>query len=248
METTQIEIDPRTLEEEKREEELLKKELETEALTAAAASKLKSDTTVAINDMLSKKHYQSIVSMSNISIGDDFDPNVEQKTKKKNERFILNRHNYHHPRKPKNKVLELYKEGKINLIKNLKDKLIFQVYIFKAKLPTNIQLGDNALLKSIPEREANLIISKLVKNSSKDKKKKSNPSISNGKVIVLGPDGQLTQIGNKLDEDISDKKKKKDREIFYRLLEEIPPYLYYTNKIDTSNTYVKYERENSESN
>ena len=244
METTQIEFDPRTLEEEKREEELLKKELETEALTAAA-SKLKSDTTVAINDMLSKKHYQSIVSMSNISIGDDFDPNVEQKTKKKNERFILNRHNYHHPRKPKNKVLELYKEGKINLIKNLKDKLIFQVYIFKAKLPTNIQLGDNALLKSIPEREANLIISKIVKNSSKDKKKKT---ISTGKVIVLGPDGQLTQIGNKLNEEISDKKKKKDREIFYRLLEEIPPYLYYTNKIDTSNTYVKYERENSESN
>ena len=49
---------------------------------------------------------------SNISIGDDFDRlNLEKEAIKKKERFILNRHNYHHPRRPKNKLIELYKNG-----------------------------------------------------------------------------------------------------------------------------------------
>lgn len=68
VEATQLEIDPRILEEERIEEELLRKELEEEVLKKLmeeeeAKSKLKSDTTVALNEMLSKKHYQSTVSI-----------------------------------------------------------------------------------------------------------------------------------------------------------------------------------------
>ena len=123
VENTQLEIDPRILEEEKLEEELLKKELEEEKNELKKRQeeekelkkKSKEDLikAEALNDMLSKKHYQSTVSISNISIGDpsSFDVIAEKQAIKKKERFILNRHNYHHPRKPKNNLIELYKKG-----------------------------------------------------------------------------------------------------------------------------------------
>ena len=68
VETTQLEIDPRILEEERIEEELLRKELEEELIRKLieeeqAKNKLKSDTTAAMNEMLSKKHNQSTISI-----------------------------------------------------------------------------------------------------------------------------------------------------------------------------------------
>jgi hypothetical protein len=123
VENTQLEIDPRILEEEKLEEELLKKELEEEKNELKKKQeeekelkkKSKEDLikAEALNDMLSKKHYQSTVSINNISIGDpsSFDMIGEKQAIKKKERFILNRHNYHHPRKPKKNLIDLYKQG-----------------------------------------------------------------------------------------------------------------------------------------
>lgn len=120
LEPALIEIDPKMLEEEVREEEMLKKELEQEAKekkrekeTKEDVKEAKTEVEVGLDEMLAKKHYQSTVSISNISFGDDFESsNQGKKEKKKSERFILNRPNYHHPRKPRNKVLELYKDGK----------------------------------------------------------------------------------------------------------------------------------------
>jgi hypothetical protein len=123
VENTQLEIDPRILEEEKLEEELLKKEIEEEKNELKKKQEEEKELkkrskedlikAEALNDMLSKKHYQSTVSISNISIGDpsSFDMIAEKQAIKKKERFILNRHNYHHPRKPKNNLIELYKQG-----------------------------------------------------------------------------------------------------------------------------------------
>ncbi len=117
-------------------------------------------------------------------------------------------------------------------------------------MPPNIQLGENVLFNSVPERDANFLIEKLVRNkhTESDKKKKSSSPKTDGKVIVLGPDGEITQIGNKLNENNSTEKTKKGSQIIYRLFDEIPPYLYYTNKIDTTTTLINYERENNESN
>ena len=119
-------------------------------------------------------------------------------------------------------------------------------------MPPNIQLGENVLFNGVPERDPNFLIEKLVRNkyteSDKQKKKKSSSPKNDGKVVVLGPDGEITQIGNKLNETIASKEAKKGSQVIYRLFDEIPPYLYYTNKIDTTVTLVNYERENNESN
>ena len=119
--------------------------------------------------------------------------------------------------------------------------------MIKWKIKFNINYVDSLNFTNLREKDTTSFIEKLVKPKSNEKKIKSN-SISNGKVVVLGPDGNITQIGSKIDDvNFQNKQYKKKPEIFYRLFDEIPPYLYYTNKIDTNTTYVKYEREDSAS-
>lgn len=105
------------------------------------------------------------------------------------------------------------------------------------------------MFNSVPEKDVNFVIEKLVrsKNDDSNKAKKDSSPKSDGKVVVIGPDGEITQIGSKLSDDISNKKTKKSSQLLYRLFDKIPPYLYYTNKIDTSTTYINYENENNES-
>ena len=51
-------------------------------------------------------------------------------------------------------------------------------------------------------------------------------------VLVIGPEGEIIQIGYHINENHLKKQKKKDDPVVYRLFEEIPPYLYTTNKLD----------------
>lgn len=59
-------------------------------------------------------------------------------------------------------------------------------------------------------------------------------------VLVLAPDGELVQIGKRVRDTLKVKSttsnvghiKQQDQDIVYRLYDKIPPYLYYTNKID----------------
>ncbi len=54
--------------------------------------------------------------------------------------------------------------------------------------------------------------------------------------IKLGPDGVITQIGHNFkheySEKLEEKEKPKNIETLYKLDKEIPPYLYYTNKLN----------------
>ena len=65
-------------------------------------------------------------------------------------------------------------------------------------------------------------------------------------VIVLAPDGRIVRIGRSLLEDSKLKmenevirkstgEKPAESELVYRLFDKIPPYLYYTNKLDQNN-------------
>ena len=59
-------------------------------------------------------------------------------------------------------------------------------------------------------------------------------------VVVVAPDGELLKIGKSIKEDIENRDKNKKDDVLYRLYDEIPPYLYYTNKLD-ENLLLNYE-------
>jgi hypothetical protein len=59
-------------------------------------------------------------------------------------------------------------------------------------------------------------------------------------VVVMAPDGELLKIGKSIKEDAENRDKNKKDDVIYRLYDEIPPYLYYTNKLD-ENLLLNYE-------
>jgi hypothetical protein len=70
-------------------------------------------------------------------------------------------------------------------------------------------------------------------------------------VIVVGPNGELIKIGETIFDDLSLMESsrashKENDELVYRLFDEIPPYLYFTNKLDES-VNLTYGNPNSES-
>lgn len=70
-------------------------------------------------------------------------------------------------------------------------------------------------------------------------------------VIVVGPSGELIKIGETIFDDLSllessRASHKENDELVYRLFDEIPPYLYFTNKLDES-VNVTYGNPNSDS-
>lgn len=70
-------------------------------------------------------------------------------------------------------------------------------------------------------------------------KNKKNQQQSSG-VVVVAPDGELLKIGKSIKEDAENRDKNKKDDVIYRLYDEIPPYLYYTNKLD-ENLLLNYE-------
>lgn len=70
-------------------------------------------------------------------------------------------------------------------------------------------------------------------------KNKRNQQQSSG-VVVVAPDGELLKIGKSIKEDAENRDKNKKDDVIYRLYDEIPPYLYYTNKLD-ENLLLNYE-------
>ena len=71
--------------------------------------------------------------------------------------------------------------------------------IIKWNIKYNVNYIDSLNFTNLREKDTTSFIEKLVKPKSNEKKIKSN-SISNGKVVVLGPDGNITQIGSKINE------------------------------------------------
>lgn len=73
------------------------------------------------------------------------------------------------------------------------------------------------------------------KHDQSEHGKKSHRDKPNG-AIIMAPDGKIIKIGQSLnDESINlEEKRKNDPNPLYRLFDTIPPYLYYTNKIDNS--------------
>lgn len=71
----------------------------------------------------------------------------------------------------------------------------------------------------------------LLNLSEQSLKRSTNPS----GVVIVAPDGELLNIGKPLLEEYDrEKTTKKDENLVYRLYDEIPPYLYYTYKLDDS--------------
>lgn len=78
--------------------------------------------------------------------------------------------------------------------------------------------------------------------SSKPKKQQYQPQQHTG-VVIVAPDGEVIKIGKTLLDDYEkDKYRKKDDNVVYRLYDKVPPYLYYTNKLD-NNLNINYQNE-----
>ncbi|CAF0829746.1 unnamed protein product [Brachionus calyciflorus] len=112
---------------------------------------------------------------------------------------------------------------------------------FKKSIPTSkIQLEN--VLPKISQKDPRESITIEQKKNTETHHNRTHKDKPNG-VIIIAPDGEVVKIGHTLHDEanISDEDKKKN-EAIYRLFDQIPPYLYYTNKIDNS-VNIDYENE-----
>lgn len=88
-------------------------------------------------------------------------------------------------------------------------------------LPKNLKENKEPILELLSRKHEH------VENGKKQQKEKPNG------VIIMAPDGTMMKIGKALNEELTGlEEKKKNDPTLYRLFDKIPPYLYYTNKID----------------
>lgn len=103
------------------------------------------------------------------------------------------------------------------------------------KKPVNtfkIQL-ENVLPNNVKEIKESTLENQVKKHDQFEHVKRQEKDKPNG-VIIMAPDGKMMKIGQSLNEELINLEEKKKNNTLYRLFDKIPPYLYYTNKIDTS--------------
>ena len=123
---------------------------------------------------------------------------------------------------PKKKILaSKIRLGKINLWYKKINKIILQIFL--------LFLKENVLPK-VPNISHNKSELKYPRRASQQTGQTMKKEHDQG-AMVIAPDGELLNVGHTLVEERNDRASNND-DVVYRLFDQIPPYLYFTNKLE----------------
>ncbi len=133
----------------------------------------------------------------------------------------------------------------INVKENLKDIKVQRVY--GTRSPTRLRLENTLPKKQEKENQSQVFLKNYLAstaNKTGTKPEATEKTGSSKGVFIVGPDGEISSVGYTLsDEQVTVLKEKQTRSnqesVVYKLEPEVPPYLYYSKKLD-DNVNINY--------